>query len=62
MTEEHIKLLRGLLPKGFEEPMNHLIKANIEYLRALNSFIELLIKHLEKVAEEEPKKEKVKVE
>lgn len=62
MSEECFKLLRGIVPKGFEEPMKHVIKANIEYLRAFNSFIEVLIKQLEKLAEEEPKREKLKVE
>lgn len=50
------------LASGYEEPIRHLIKANIEYLKALNSIIEKIIKDLEKAVEEEPKKEKVKVE
>lgn len=50
------------LARGYEEPIKHLIKANIEYLKALNSIIEKVIKDLEKVVEEEPKKEKIKVE
>lgn len=59
---ELIRILMRSLPKDYEEPMKHLIRAKIEYLKALNSFIELLIKDLEKMSEEEPKREKLKVE
>lgn len=59
---ELVRLLMGILPKDYEEPMKHVIKAKIEYLKALNSLIELIIKDLEKMVEEEPKREKLKVE
>lgn len=60
MTEDPFKNLR-ILPPEFEKPMKHLIRAKIEYLKALNSFIEALIGQLEKLVEEE-KQEKLKVE
>ncbi|MDI9610893.1 MAG: hypothetical protein QFX36_06150 [Archaeoglobales archaeon] len=59
---ELIRLLMRTLPKEYEEPMQHVLKAKIEYLKALNSLIELIIKDLEKMVEEEPKREKLKVE
>jgi len=50
--------------KEYEEPVKHLIKANIEVLKAINSFTGILVTNLEKMVEEggEPKREKLKVE
>ena len=50
--------------REYEEPVKHLIKANIEILKALNSFTGVLVKNLEKMVEEggEPQREKLKVE
>lgn len=50
--------------KEYEEPVKHLIKANIELLKALHSFTGVLVANLEKMVEEEgePKREKLKVE
>ncbi|MCX8151947.1 MAG: hypothetical protein N3D19_02745 [Archaeoglobaceae archaeon] len=59
---EVLRALMKVLPKEFEEPFKHLIKAKIEYLKALKTFIETTIKNLEKFVEEEPKREKVKIE
>jgi|GEM_PF-5369367 len=63
MIEDRIRLFLALMPTGLEEPMRHLLRANIEYLKALNSFIEAIIKELEKLSEEEgQRREKLKVE
>ncbi|MEG9194389.1 MAG: hypothetical protein V6S10_03565 [Candidatus Methanoglobus sp.] len=50
--------------KEYEKPVKHLIKANIEVLKALNSFTDILVTNLEKMVEEEgePQREKLKVE
>ncbi|MCX8172204.1 MAG: hypothetical protein N3D09_01130 [Archaeoglobaceae archaeon] len=50
--------------REYQEPVKHLIKANIEILKALHSFTGILVNNLEKMVEEEkePKREKLKVE
>ncbi|MCS7144730.1 MAG: hypothetical protein NZ879_06895 [Archaeoglobaceae archaeon] len=50
--------------KEYEDPLKHLIKANIEILKAVHSFTGILVNNLEKMVEEEkePKREKLKVE
>lgn len=50
--------------KEYEEPVKHLMKANIEVLKAIHSFTGILVNNLEKMVEEEkePKREKLKVE
>lgn len=50
--------------KEYEEPVKHIIKANIEVLKAIHAFTGVLVTNLEKMVEEEkePKREKLKVE